>query len=195
MKKASTCLWLVVWLCVCFALLVSSAGCNAVGVRFAPTEPQKQTAELTHDLAKIIATEGTDPGSEAAVKLVQGTRAGLAYAGRPATPANADQFETIAAQAHEDAIERPDPWKVADSLLELGIGVAGVAGGAYGLKFAKYLQLARAKAKALEEVVKGNELLKKSMTTNGEKELFKKVHGQQSAETRALVTAVKTGTG
>ena len=48
--------------------------------------------------------------------------------------------ETLATDARVAALQRPDPWDVADNLLELGIAVAGVLGGVYGAKAAAALK-------------------------------------------------------
>lgn len=158
-------------------------GCEAL--RFAPKESQKQTAELTHSLARKVNTEGTAPASPASQQLVTGTMAALAYTGRPATPPDPDQFDTIAAQANQDALERPDPWEVADSVIELGIGISALLGGVYGTRAVRFLQQARMKSKALQEIVKGNELLKE----NGGN--FKTAHRIQSPKTKALVAEIR----
>ena len=131
-------------------------------LRLAPSEAQKQTAFLTADIARAIEQNGTDPGSPASKKVVQGTRALSLYMGTPKLPADPDEFETVVAASEQQAYERPDPWKVADHLLELGIGVAAVAGGGGGTIIANKLKKLRQKSKALEEIVKGNELLKKN---------------------------------
>ena len=42
-----------------------------------------------------------------------------------------------------------DTWDIADSALELGIAVAGLFGGVYGIKVAGFLKQARGKSDAL----------------------------------------------
>lgn len=158
-------------------------GCEAL--RFAPKESQKQAAELTHFLAKKVNEQGTAPASPASQQLVTGTMAALAYTGRPTTPPDPEQFDTIAAQANQEALERPDPWKVADSVLELGIGISALLGGVYGTRAVRFLQQAREKSKALQEIVIGNELLKE----NGAN--FKTAHRAQSPGTKAIVAEIR----
>lgn len=165
------------------SLVLGVFGCEAL--RFAPKESQKQTTELTHFLAKKVNAQGTAPASPASRQLVTGTMAALTYTGRPATPPDPEQFDTIAAQANQDAMERPDPWEVADSVLELGIGISALLGGVYGTKAVKYLHQARMKSKALEEIIKGNELLKKN---GGD---FKTAHSKQSPTTKAIVAEIR----
>jgi len=69
--------------------------------------------------------------------------------------------QALTQTARVEAIQRPDPWDIADNLLELGIGIGGVVGGAFGVRMVRKLQLAREKSIALREIVKGNELFKR----------------------------------
>ena len=184
---------LLITLCLC-AFVAMFTGCEAF--RFAPKESQKQSAELTHALAKKVNFEGTAPASPASQQLVTGTMAALSYTGRPAAPPDPGQFDTIAAQANQDALERPDPWQVADSALELGIGVCALLGGVYGTKAVKYMQQAREKSRALQEIVQGNELFKQQVTQENEAAIvaFKEAHNQtqKSPSTKRIVTEMKT---
>lgn len=140
-------------------LTIILGGCDSL--RFAPSQPMKQSAEITFDLAHKVNREGTEPDSQASRQLVQGTQVALSYMGRPKVSADAEQFETVTIEAQTDAESRPDPWQVADAALELGIGVAALLGGVYGTRAVGFLQQARAKSKALQEIVAGNELFKK----------------------------------
>lgn len=171
-----------------------AAGC-ADSIRFAPTEPQKQLAELTDVLATKINTEGTEPFSPASQKLSEGTRAAMLYMGRPAEPPDPAKFETIAAQASEDAVQRPDVWTMADSALELGIGVSALLGGVYGTKAVKYLKTAQQKSAALKEIVTGNELFKQKTPANSPVLMdFKTAQNEkQSANTKKIVSETKIG--
>jgi len=184
---------LTITLCLCAVVAFLSSGCDSL--RLAPSESQKQTAELTHELARKVNAEGTQPASPASQRLVTGTQAALAYAGRPDVPANPDQFDTVAAQANQDALERPDPWQVADSALELAIGVCALLGGVYGTKAVRFLSQAREKSKALQEIVQGNELFKKQLGEQNAKIVtaFKKAQdeAQKSASTKVIVTEMK----
>ena len=184
---------LLITLCLC-AFVANISGCESL--RFAPKESQKQAAELTHALAKKVNFEGTAPASPASQQLVTGTLAALSYTGRPATPPDPDQFDTIAAQATQDALERPDPWQVADSALELGIGVCALIGGVYGTKAVKFLQQAREKSKALQEIIQGNELFKQQLGEQNAEiaKSFKEAQNstQKSVATKLIVTEMKT---
>jgi hypothetical protein len=145
-------------------LLVLLIGCED-GLRFAPSESLKQVAELTHDLAAKINAEGTSPGSPASERVMTGARASLLYMGRPKAPAEIEQFDTVTAQAITDAAKRPDPWQVADSALELGIGIAALFAGAAVLK------------RQSDEV----------------SHAFKEAQVKQSPSTRVLVTKIRAG--
>jgi len=176
--------------------LLFLAGCQDA-LRFAPSEPQKQTAELTHALAAKVAAEGTDAASPAAKRLESGTRAALTYIGRPAEPPDAEQFDTIVAAAEADAARRPDPWEAADSVIDLGIAICGVLGGAGAGKFAAYLAQMRAKSKALQEVVKNNDLFKEQAQKEGDQKavaVFKQAQSSQSPTTKTIVAKVRAST-
>jgi len=96
---------ILISLLVAVALFFVS-GCEN-SLRFAPTEPQKQTAELTHELAVKVNAEGTQPQSPASEKLCEGTRAAVSYMGRAKTPPDPQRFDTITAQANQDAVKGP----------------------------------------------------------------------------------------
>lgn len=175
----------IVFTALLFAVLaVFSSGCQDA-VRFAPSEQQKQLAWLTNDLAKSIDATGTDAGSPAAKKLVQGTTAAALYYGPPKAPADPTDFEAIATDATEQSMERPDPWTVADNLLLLAGGVVTVFGGVGAQRITSKIVELRAKAKALQQVVVGNDLLK----SNGGD--FKKAHIGQTPKTRAIVAEIR----
>jgi hypothetical protein len=153
--KPKPCLIAFLLLCVLCAL----CGC-ADSFRFAPSQAQKQSAELTHGLAVKINSEGTQSASLASQQLVAGTAASLSYIGRPSVPPDMSQLPTITEAAKMDANKRPDPWQAADNFFEIALGVAGIIGGVGGIKALNLITLARQKSKALEEVIAGNELFK-----------------------------------
>ena len=165
-------------------ILVVSAGCQNA-VRFAPSEQQKQAALLTNELAKKIEADGTEAGSPAAKKVVLGTTASMLYYGLPKVPADPQDFKTITSEATSQSMERPDPWEVADNLLLLAGGIATVVGGVGAQRIASNIVQLRAKAKALKEVVIGNDLLK----ANGGD--FKKAHMGQSTTTKTIVAEIR----
>ena len=176
-----------------FLLLVlfTCGGCSEVGLRFAPSQAIKANAELTNQLARKINNEGTDAGSPASLQIVDGTTASLAYTGRPNEAPNPDSFSTINDQALQDGTERPDVAGTMDSMLELGLGLATLLGGAGGVKLAQNLKTMHAKAKGFTEVVTQNDIFKR-VTTPEEWEKFKHVFAAQTPTTRKLVAEVKT---
>ena len=183
-------------------LCVVVAGCG--GVRFAPSEVQKQNAYLhakTSQMAAVLAIQ--EGGGETLRGLTAASamqaEVGMAYAGLPKELPKTETIEdilsseneTITNQAHKDAVARPDPWQVTDNLLELGIAIAGIVGGVYGTKAMAGLQIAKQKSEALREVVKNNELF---MRQNPEQVVaFKTAQAPQSTETQKLVAAAKIG--
>ena len=175
-------------------------GCESL--RFAPGESQKQNAWL-HNRTGIITAqtareESTSDKLQALTKLseLQG-RAFTSYFGLPKEYPPAEIAEDVLAQSNfqlasralSESAARPDGWQVADSAIELGIGLCALLGGAYGLKAAQFLKLAKTKSKALQEIVEGNELFKKEHTAY--KSAFKDAHQNQSAPTRQIVAQMK----
>jgi hypothetical protein len=79
---------------------------------------------------------------------------------------------------------------LADGALDLGIAIAGLVGGIYGIRIAGYLKQAREKSKAIKEIVEGNELFKQLWPEHADR--FKEAQRKQSAATKQIVTAVRT---
>jgi len=169
----TTVLTLVIALVVC-PLLLFSSGC-AEQLRFAASESQKQIALNTHLAARA------------------------AYIGMPASPQIADYDATLL-QARTDSTRRPDSNDVFTNIekglslasalaIALGFGGAGVG----GKKILDWIAMAKAKVKALEEVVRGNEILKQAMTPD-EKKAFKDAQAaaQKTPSTPVLVAEIKT---
>jgi len=176
------------------------AGCD--GLRFAPTESQKQNAWLHNRTAIITAetarAEDTSPKLQALTQLgeVQ-SRAFSAYCGLPKEFPPAETAEDILAESNwqlagmalQESADRPDAWQVADSMLEMGIGICALLGGVYGTRAVSFLKDARGKSNALKEIIAGNELFKKQNQTQAV--AFKQAHQNQSPQTRQLVAAMK----
>ncbi len=101
----------------------------------------------------------------------------------------AESNRQIASAALAQSAERPDPWQVADSALDIGIGVCALFGGVLGTRALRFLQEARAKSQALKEIIQGNESFKEQNAR--QVEAFKAAQQHQSPETRRLVTAMK----
>jgi hypothetical protein len=92
--------------------------------------------------------------------------------------------------AIKESSQRPDAWDIADSTLELGIALAGLFGGVYATRIAKFLQDAKAKSNALKEIVLANEIYKK--TNPDSADAFKDAQRNQSPLTKQIVAEVKS---
>lgn len=179
---------------------LSLAGCN--GLRFAPSETQKQNAWLHNRTAAVAAetalAEQTSQELRALTKLSElQSRSFTSYCGLPKEYPQAENAEQILGESNWQAAttalaqsaERPDPWQVADSALDVGIGICALFGGVLGTRAVRFLQEARAKSQALKEIIQGNELFK---TQNADQvAAFKAAQQNQSPETRQFVTAIK----
>jgi len=187
-----------VFTCVSMALLF--AGCDSL--RFAPNEAQKQNAWL-HNRTAIISAE-TARAEETSEKLQALTRLGemqsrafTSYCGLPKEFPQAETAEDLliesnwqlAQTALKSGAQRPDAWEVADSAMELGIGICALLGGVYGTRAVRFLREAKTKSKALQEIIAGNELFKKQ--NQNQAAAFKQAHNSQSPDTRQIVARVK----
>jgi len=190
---------LVTYVLMCFLL----AGCDSL--RFAPSEEQKQNAWLHNRTATIAAdTARAEDASEklqALTKLSEvQSKAFGSYYGLPKEFPKAETAEDVLAESNwqlartalQQGAERPDAWQVADSMLELGIGICALLGGVYGTRAVRFLKDARTKSKALQEIIAGNELFKKEHKAYAS--AFKEAHNDQSTQTRQLVAQMKTMT-
>jgi hypothetical protein len=176
-------------------------GCDTL--RLAPSEQQKQNAWLhnrtTAVAAEMARGEQTSPKLQSLTKLSElQSRAFTSYCGLPKEYPKAETTADILAQsnwtlaetAQAESVERPDPWQVADSVLEIGIGISALLGGVYGTHAVRFLRGARSKSQALKEIVTGNELFKKQ--NEPQAQAFKAAQANQSPETRQLVAQLKT---
>lgn len=181
-------------------LCVAAAGCEAL--RYAPGQTQKQNAWLHNRTALIAAQSAKDEDTSQQLQALTGlcevqSRAFMADYGLPAEPVKADTAEDVleesnyelASAAAAEAAARPDAWDLADSTLDLAIGLAGLLGGVYGTRTVRFLNEAKTKSKALKEIIEGNELFKDQHKEYADD--FKSAHSNQSAETKQLVTAIK----
>lgn len=84
------------------------AGCGGIvpGFRFAPAEEQKQTAQVSADLAGVAATSGLPPRSAAAAQMAEAARAGSAYTGPPLEPVDVSDLVPPAITRAWDLMER-----------------------------------------------------------------------------------------
>jgi len=185
---------------VAVVFMVLLAGCG--GLRFAPGEVQKQNAWLHNRTAQMAAdaarTEDTSSELQGLTELCEvQSRAFTADYGLPAQFPPADTVDAILAESNQqlaglalaEARQRPDVWDLADGVIDLGIAVAALFGGVYGVKVARFLKEARTKSKALREIIAGNELFKRQHTNSAQ--AFKEAHRNQSPQTRQLVVQMK----
>jgi len=176
------------------------AGCDSL--RFAPTEAQKQNAWL-HNRTTMIAAdtaedENTSEQLQALTQLSElQSRAFSSYFGLPKEFPPSETAEDVLAEssfqlantALQQGAARPDAWEVADSMLELGIGICALLGGVYGTRAVGFLRQAKTKSKALKEIITGNELFKKQNGSSAS--AFKQAHQNQSTQTRQIVAEMK----
>lgn len=179
-----------------------AAGCESL--RFTATETQKQNAWLHARTAQLAAdraiAENTSEQLQqlTALSTLQSNAFVYDYGMPKELPAAATAEQVLAESnwnladsAASDSQRRPDAWQLADSAIELGIGIAALLGGVYGTKAVSLLRTAQAKSKALREIIAGNELFKKQ---NAEAAAaFKQAQAHQSPQTRQLVAATKAG--
>jgi hypothetical protein len=188
----------LVW--VPLVVVLSIAGCD--GLRLAPGEQQKQNAWLHNRTAAVAAeTAKTERSSQELQALTQlselQSRAFTSYCGLPKEYPQAETTEQILGEsswqlantAVTESAQRTDPWQVADSVLEFGIGLSALLGGVCGTRAVQFLKDARTKSRALKEIIQGNELFKKQQPAQAE--AFKAAHQDQSPDTRQLVAAMK----
>lgn len=117
-----------------FTFVLLLAGCE--GLRFAPSEQQKQNAWL-HNRTAIVAAE-TARAENSSEKLQQlsglselQSQAFTSYFGLPKEFPKAASAEEILSQSNwqlantavQQSSDRPDAWQVVDSAMELGIGI------------------------------------------------------------------------
>ncbi len=185
----------------CIFICLLSAGCDSL--RFAPTEAQKQNAWLHNRTTTIAAdtskTENTSEQLQALTQLSElQSRAFSSYFGLPKKFPSSETVEDMLAESNQQlartalqqGAERPDAWEVADSMLELGIGICALLGGVYGSRAVGFLRQAKTKSKALKEIITGNEFFKKQ--NESYTSAFKQAHQNQSAPTRQIVAEIKT---
>ncbi len=188
------------------AVVVSFAGFLAGGcaaLRLAPNETQKRNAWLHNRTAMAAARTAKAEGASAQLQDLTElselqSRAFTAYFGPPKQSPPAETPQQILAEyswhlaerAVADSAARPRPWDLADSILDLGIGVFGLLGGVYGLRAVQFLKQARAKSKALREIIAGNEVFKRANAEQAR--AFKQAHANQSPQTRRIVTEMKS---
>lgn len=189
--------------CFVFYLFTSAlllAGCDSL--RFAPSERQKQNAWLHNRTTNFAAQAARAEESSQKLQALTGlselqSQAFTSYFGLPKEFPQAASAEQVLAESNwqlaqeslQQSGERPDAWQVADSAMELGIGICALLGGVYGTRAVGFLKDARTKSKALQEIISGNELFKK--TSPSQAAAFKDAQCNQSPETKQIVAQLK----
>ena len=188
------------WNVLLISTIVMISGCESI--RFTPGEEMKENAWLHEKTAlkaaDVAQSEGVADELQRLTQLsaIQSRTFMLDY-GLPEKLPAANSTDEILAENNWQlantsaarASERPDPWETAESAIDLGIGIAGLIGGIWGVKAASFLKDTRRKSKALKEIVNGNELFKHH---NGQMaEAFKDAQKNQSPQTRAVVAQLK----
>ena len=187
---------------ILISVLVFVSGCDSI--RFVPGEEMKQNAWLHERTAVMAADVASDDGaSEQLCDLTQlsaiQSRTFLLDYGLPKAMPEADSADEVLANENwqlastsaAKAAERPDAWEMAEGAVDLGIGIAGLIGGIWGVRAASFLRQTRRKSKALKEIVEGNELFKRQHGQMAD--AFKTSQRNQSSQTRAVVAGVKNG--
>ena len=178
------------------------SGCE--GFRYAATDAQKENAWLHGQVCGAAANAAVDENAsqrlcDLTTLAHEQSTAFVADYGLPKNPLPASRYSPLAggelrevlSQAKADSLMKPDVFELADGVMELGIALAGLVGGAYGIRIARYLKQAREKSRALKEIVAGNELFKKFWPEQADR--FKESHRKQSPETKQIVTQLKAG--
>ncbi len=191
MKKICLAVLVVVWLL---------AGCQ--GLRFAPSEAQKESAWLHERTAATAAetarAEEVSGQLQALTELSRSQSGGIAaYFGQPEEMPQAFTADEILEHSNWDLAEaakaegakRPDAFKIADNVLELAIGISALLGGVFGTRAVTFLKEAKDKSKALEEIIAGNELFKKDHKESAQ--AFKDAQQNQSVTTKQIVAQMK----
>lgn len=185
-------------LTACILLVIS--GCDSL--RFAPSQVMKQNAWLHNRTMAITAASAKDEGGSEKIQALaqlgeKQSRAFVSYYGLPEELPPADTAEEILAESNfkiaeaatQEGLGRPDEWEVADSAIDLGIGIFALLGGVYGTQIISFLKNAKTKTQALKEIISGNELFKQQNESSVT--AFKQAHADQSTQTRQIVTEMK----
>jgi hypothetical protein len=117
------------------------AGC-ADGMRFAPSEQQKQSALLGYQANTDIYANGTTAKSVTATTALQSSQAATAYMGMPTVLPTADMAPAVNQTANAQALQRPTIDETIDYWTALIGGIGGIllVGTPAGLKLAEYLK-------------------------------------------------------
>ena len=185
-----------------FVLWMGIVGIGCGELRFAPGEAMKANAWAHYRTTELAAEAAKEQSaSQELCGLTElSARQSAAFVGDYGMPKELPAVETtqqalsetnqrLATAAMDEASQRPDPWQAADVLLQAGLAVAGVLGGVSGARIARALQKARDTNRAVQEIIKGNEVFKRNNADAAE--AFKQAQQGQSAQTRKIVAEVK----
>jgi len=133
-------LWAAAVVVAAVCVLTFSGCLEFEGIRWAPSEPVRQSAQIGSDLSAALAATGAPPGSPALRSLAKSSAVGAAYAGSPSEPVDitalldpetTDAFGTLrsqkAALAARDNIRRQTWDLLAGEVADLAESVAGKA--------------------------------------------------------------------
>ncbi|MFI4910039.1 MAG: hypothetical protein ACIAQZ_00080 [Sedimentisphaeraceae bacterium JB056] len=180
-------------------LSVLLGGCSVF--KTAPDASQKTNAYLlSKTIGKVSDAACEKEGSEEICQLARladkQTDAVLEYYGvtKDETELAAGQLldarvREISQTAYENASASNTATGSVNELLDIAIGICGLCGGAFGIKAVSFLNNAKNKAVALEEIICGNEKFKAEYPKYSE--LFKQSQSGQSKTTKELVTNIK----
>lgn len=184
------------------SVLFIIAGCETF--RFAPSQIQKQNAWLHNKTMQVTSEEARAEGVSQKLQTLSQlgemqSRAFVSYYGLPNEFPPADTAEDILNESNinlskaalQESSGRPDGWELADSAIDLGIGIFALLGGVYGTQAARFLKNAKTKSKALKEIIEGNEFFKQQNESSVA--AFKQAQANQSSQTRQIVAELKAG--
>ncbi len=186
---------------VCLFFMGMVCGCDSL--RLAPGEVQKQNAYLHKQTARMASEAAIGEGVSDELAALSSLSALQSEAfvfdyGWPNELPAAETVKDILSESSYDLARaasdvsstRADVWDIADGAIDLGIAVAGLLGGVWGVRIASILRTAKLNSNALHEVVLGNELFKKS--NDDMAGAFKSAHAMQSKPTRKIVAEMKS---
>jgi hypothetical protein len=180
-------------------IILVCGGCSAV--KRAPDASQKLNALLlnktTSAAAEIAKEQNADQSLSRLIELASmQSEAVLEYYGKGDEDFDisveqllGEEVEAVSKIAYENAAASNQPARAVNDIIEIAIGVCGLIGGAFGVKAAAFLNAAKTKTTALEEIICGNEKFKNTYPQYSK--YFKKSQDDQSQSTRELVTKIK----
>jgi len=129
MRNATTLLRLYGALLAAVFQVLTSGGCDMQmgALRWAPSEQQKQSAQIGADLTTGLAATGARPESPAAIRAARAARAAATYTGPPDQPVNVEDLLLPERRAWPILEARAAAWKLKEKLQSRAGRVAGAA--------------------------------------------------------------------